>query len=45
MDVISKAGDMNEKALKQTLTPFAKFKADEVKGGAQVSTVVQEVSA
>ena len=39
MDIIGKARDMNEK-------PFAKVKADEVgKGGAQESTILQEVSA
>lgn len=32
-----KAGDMNDKALKQTIIPFAKVKVDEAqKGGAQV---------
>ena len=32
-----KAGDMNDKALKQTVIPFAKVKVDEAqKGGAQV---------
>lgn len=34
-----KAGDMNDRALKQTVIPFAKVKADEAqKGGAQVSS-------
>lgn len=34
-----KAGDMSDKALKQTVIPFAKVKADEAqKGGAQVRT-------
>ena len=35
-----RAGDMSDKALKQTVIPFAKVKADEAqKGGAQVSNL------
>ena len=38
--VSGKAGDMSDKALKQTVIPFAKVKADEAqKGGAQVRTL------
>jgi len=40
-----KAGDMNDKALKQTVIPFAKVKADEAQqGGAQVRTVLMRDS-
>ena len=38
--VSGKAGDMSDKALKQTVIPFAKVKADEAqKGGAQVRSL------
>ena len=40
------AGDMNDKALKQTVIPFAKVKVDEAqKGGAQVRTFFYSILA
>ena len=43
MKASGKAGDMNDKALKQTIIPFAKVKVDEAqKGGAQVRALFHQ---